>query len=327
VQNKSRCVVVLGTGGTIAGRAGSAHDQVGYQSAQLGVDHLLASVSPDAGLAVRSEQVAQIDSKDMDAATWRLLARRVAHHLALPDVQGIVITHGTDTLEETAWLLHRVLAPSKPVVLTAAMRPATSLQADGPQNLADALTVAASESAGGVVAVVAGKVHGAADVRKVHSYRLDAFSSGDAGPVAGVAQGEVQGWRPWPTGVPLGLDTLQADPDLWPWVEIVTSHGGASPRGVRAMVAAGVQGLVVAGTGNGTVHHALAGALDEAVAKGVAVRLVTRCAAGSVRRVPGQRWPSYATLGPPQARVELMLELLVAASRDGITPHGNAVVS
>ena len=327
MQNISSCLVVLGTGGTIAGRAGSAQDQVGYQSAQLGVADLLQGLPAGAGLAVRSEQVAQIDSKDMDAATWQRLARRVAHHLALPDVRGVVVTHGTDTLEETAWLLHRVLAPAKPVVLTAAMRPATSLQADGPQNLADALTVAATEGARGVLAVVAGAVHGAADVRKVHTYRLDAFSSGDAGPVASVAQGEVQCWRPWPDGVPLGLAVLAADPGRWPWVEMVTSHGGTGPRGVRALVAAGVQGLVVAGTGNGTVHHALAGALDEAAAQGVAVRLVTRCAAGPVRPAPGHRWPLYPSLGPAQARMELMLEQLCAQPDGGLTGLSNGATS
>ena len=317
MQNLSSCLVVLATGGTIAGRAGHAQDQVGYQSAQLGVDDLLQSLPGGHGLAVEGEQVSQLDSKDMDAATWQRLARRVAHHLARPAVRGIVVTHGTDTLEETAWLLHRVLAPVKPVVLTAAMRPATSLQADGPQNLADALTVAASEGASGVLAVVAGSVHGAADVRKMHTYRLDAFSSGDAGPVATVAQAGVQRWRTWPVGQGLGLPTLDAAPAHWPWVEIVTSHGGARSAGVQALMAAGVQGLVVAGTGNATVHHELAAALDAAVAQGVAVRLVTRCPMGPVLPAPGHRWPTYVSLSPAQARVELLLELLGRGAAGG----------
>ena len=136
MQNLSSCLVVLATGGTIASRAADALDNVGYRSAQLGVDDLLRVLPGGVPLAVEGEQVAQLDSKDMDHATWQQLLRRVAHHLARPQVQGLVITHGTDTLEETAWLLQRVLAPRKPVVLTAAMRPATSLQADGPQNLA-----------------------------------------------------------------------------------------------------------------------------------------------------------------------------------------------
>lgn len=310
MQSISSRLVVLGTGGTIAGRAASAHDHVGYRSAQLGVEELLQAVPAASALAVEGEQLAQLDSKDMDHATWQRLAARVAHHLARPEVRGLVITHGTDTLEETAWLLQRVLAPRKPVVLTAAMRPATSLQADGPQNLADALTVAATEGAAGVLAVLAGRVLGAADVRKRHSFRLDAFDAGDAGPVAGIEQARVRRWRDWPAGDALGLAHLAADPGHWPWVEIVTSHAGARAAAVDALVAAGVHGLVVAGTGNGTVHQALAVALGRAEASGVAVRLVTRCAAGPVVAGPDHRWPVYATLGPAQARVELMLELM-----------------
>lgn len=313
MQNLSSTLVVLATGGTIAGRAARADDNVGYQAAQLDVTDLLQGLPGLPDVSIEGEQVAQIDSKDMDAATWQALSRRVAHHLARPQVRGVVITHGTDTLEETAWLLHRVLAPTKPVVLTAAMRPATSLQADGPQNLSDALALAAAEGAAGVLAVVAGCVHGAADLRKLHSYRLDAFGSGDAGPVGGIAEGVLTRWRDWPQGRGLGLDCLATDPDRWPWVEIVLSHGGARASGVDALVAAGVQGLIVAGTGNATVHHALSAALDRAHAQGVAVRLVTRCAAGPVMGGPHHRWPVYPTLSPAQARLELLLELLCAA--------------
>ena len=140
-------IVVLATGGTITGTAASSHDSVGYTAAQLGVNDLLASVPGAPGLDVVAEQVAQIDSKDMDFEVWRRLALRCAHWLAQPDVRGIVITHGTDTMEETAFFLQSVLAPAKPVVLTGAMRPSTSTDADGPHNLRDALAVAASPGA------------------------------------------------------------------------------------------------------------------------------------------------------------------------------------
>ena len=196
----SRVVVVLGTGGTIAGTAARADDTLNYRSAQLGVAQLVAAVPPLAGLPLQAEQVAQLDSKDMDAATWLVLARRAAAHLARDEVAGVVVTHGTDTLEETAYFLHRVLAPAKPLVLTAAMRPASSLQADGPQNLLDAVTVALAPGARGVVAVLAGVVHGAADLRKQHGHRIDAFSSGDAGPVARVEDGRLRIFRAWPDG-------------------------------------------------------------------------------------------------------------------------------
>jgi L-asparaginase len=305
-------LVVLATGGTIAGRAASAHDNVGYRAAELGVDALLAGVASPEHMGLEGEQVAQLDSKDMDGSTWQQLAGRVAHHLQRPDVRGVVITHGTDTLEETAWLLHRVLAPAKPVVLTAAMRPATSLQADGPQNLADALLVASVDGAQGVVAVLAGQVHGAADIRKQHSHRLDAFDSGDAGPIGRVAQGTLTRWREWPRGDALGLDLLAGDASRWPCVEIVTSHAGARGAGVDALVAAGVQGLVVAGTGNGSLHRALDDALQRAHRQGVAIRVVSRCAAGPVIAGAAAAWPVYADLGAPKARVELLLEQLAA---------------
>ena len=309
MQSPSDRIVVLATGGTIAGRAGSAQDNVGYRAAQLGVEELLQRLA-DPGQAIEGEQVAQLDSKDMDHATWQLLARRCAAHLARPEVRGVVVTHGTDTLEESAWLLHRVLAPAKPLVLTAAMRPATSLQADGPQNLVDALTVARSAGAAGVLVVLAGSVHGAAEVRKQHSYRLDAFSSGDAGPIASLVEGGLRRWRDWPVATPLGADHLAREPARWPWVEIVTSHAGARAAGVDALVAAGVRGLVVAGTGNGSVHWALAAALHRAQSTGVAVRVVSRCAAGPVLAPPGSDWIVYPGLSPAQARVELLLELL-----------------
>ena len=154
-------LVILGTGGTIAGQAADAADNVGYKAGQLAVEQLIQAVPSLRNYPLECEQVAQLDSKDMDFATWQRLARAVARHLARPEVQGLVITHGTDTLEETAFFLQRLLAPTKPVVLTAAMRPATALQPDGPQNLLDAVRVASLPSARGVLTVLAGKVFAA----------------------------------------------------------------------------------------------------------------------------------------------------------------------
>ena len=313
--DSSGVVVVLGTGGTIAGTAAGAGDNVGYRSAQRSVDLLVASLGGAAG-TLETEQVAQLDSKDMDFAVWRRLAERVAHHVARPEVVGVVITHGTDTLEETAYFLHRVLAPHKPVVLTGAMRPASSLQADGPQNLRDAVAVARIAGARGVLVAMAGTVHRGAEVRKAHPYRLDAFSSGDAGPLGRLEEGQLRQLRDWPSADPLGLDTLPADPAQWPRVAIVTSCAGSGGWIVDALRGAGVRGIVVAATGNGTVNDALETALAAVQATGIAVLRSTRC--GDGRIVPGGQhradaWPSAGALTPVQARIELMLQLLAEA--------------
>jgi len=303
-------VVLLGTGGTIAGTAASATDNVGYSAAQLGVRALVAAIPPLADLPVECEQVAQIDSKDMSHELWLLLAQRVAFHLARADVAGVVITHGTDTLEETAYLLHRVLPPAKPVVLTAAMRPATSLFADGPQNLLDAVTVARAPHARGVLAVLAGRVHAGSEVRKFHSYRLDAFDAADAGPIAVIGEGQLRRFRDWPTGQALGLDSLARAPAGWPKVAMLTSHAGADGAVVQALVDSGVRGIVVAGTGNGTVHALLETALQRAAGAGVSVMRVSRCAAGAVVGTAGSALPALPALAAPQARIELMLRLM-----------------
>ncbi len=313
-------VVVIGTGGTIAGTAADASDNIGYRAAQLGAAQLVAAIPALAGMTIKVEQLTQIDSKDMGFALWRTLAERVAQQLARPEVSGVVITHGTDTLEETAYFLQRVLAPCKPVVLTAAMRPATALLSDGPQNLLDAVRVAREPGASGVVAVLAGTVHGGLDVRKLHTYRLDAFGSGDAGPIAHIEEGRLRRHRPWPhgQGQALGLAWLPVDAASWPRVEVLTSHAGADGRLVDALRAAGVRGIVVAGTGNGSLHHALEAALLEAQADGIEVLRSTRCPQGGVVEAgadpqaplahPGLR--SAGSLTPVQARIELMLSLM-----------------
>ena len=301
-------VVILGTGGTIAGTAASATDAVGYTAAQLGVAQLIAAVPALAGRHLECEQVAQLDSKDMDHATWQRLAQRAAHHLARADVAGVVVTHGTDTLEETAYLLHRVLGPSKPLVLTAAMRPATALGADGPRNLLDAVTLAQSPQAAGVLVAMAGRVWAGAEVRKTHTWRTDAFDAGDAGALADLHDGAVHWWRNVPAAPPLGLSVLAREPARWPRVAIVHSHAGADGMVVDALATQGVDGLVVAGTGNATMHADLAAAVDRAMAAGVEVLRCSRCAAGPVQGGP-QR-PPGVSLSPAQARVELLLRLL-----------------
>ena len=303
-------VVVIGTGGTIAGTAARPQDHTGYTAGALPADALIAAVPALAGQALESESLAQIDSCDMDHATWQRLALAVQRQLARADVVAVVITHGTDTLEETALFLHLTVRADKPVVLTAAMRPATAPSPDGPQNLVDALTVARHPGARGVLAVLGGVVHAATDLRKVHGYRVDAFSSGDGGPLALVQDGQLRLLRAWPAGDPIYSAALAVDPANWPAVDIVTSHAGARAAPVDALVAAGARGIVFAGTGNGSVHAALLGAARQAVLQGVRVLRASRCVMGGVVGAPADALPSAADLTPAQARVALMLELL-----------------
>lgn len=315
-------LVLLGTGGTIAGQATSAQDPLAYRSAQIGVETLAAGLVLPPGLRLVSEQVAQVDSKDMGPAVWRPLLAAVQQALLRPEVKGVVITHGTDTLEETAYLLQAVLNPAKPVVLASAMRPATALGADGPQNLQDALWVAAEPEVRGVMAVNAGYIHGALAVQKEHPYRLQAFGSGDVGPWGSVTGGRCLWWHPRTTTTcqhqPAWLEHLLAAPE-WPRVEWLSSHGGATGAIVRALLQpsvagdASVQGLVVAGTGNGTLHETLLAALRQAQAAGVVVWRTTRCAQGRVVPVGDDPGLPVIDLPPAKARLALMLELLAAA--------------
>ena len=324
-------LVFLGTGGTIAGTATDTADNVGYTAAQVGVERLLG-VIPGLRRALgdcdlESEQVAQIDSKDMGWRQWCALAQRVQHHLARSDVTAVVVTHGTDTLEETAFFLSRVLDAQllreKAVVLTCAMRPASSSAPDGPQNILDAVAVAKSEGALGVLAVCAGTIHSARDVQKVHPYRLNAFDSGEAGPLGFVEKSRVRWVHPCPVLVaPVsGVSVQRLSRALWPRVEIVMNYVGATGATVRALCAAPVgddepvRGFVVAGTGNGTVHEDLLLALREALAQGVAVVRTTRCAQGCL--VPGSaigELPDSQGLSPVKARIELALGLIKKAA-------------
>jgi L-asparaginase len=317
MQAGTQKIVVLGTGGTIAGLAQGAA-QGRYRAAQKPVGDLLAGVAVPAGVTLQLEQVAQIDSKDMDLVVWQSLLRACHKHLAEADVSGLVITHGTDTLEETAWLLQALLVPRKPVVLTCAMRPADAPDADGPRNLADALAVAADPGAQGVLAVCAGRILGAQEVQKVHSSRLDAFGSGEAGDIGRVQEGRATWLRERPSAAAAaGLEAVLAAAAL-PRVEIVLSHAAASGAVLDALIdpetaarhgAAPVRGLVLAGTGGGTLHHEIEAAARRAHAAGVRVVRTTRCADGWLQPRADDEFPAVP-LSPVKARLALMLDLL-----------------
>ena len=323
----SKKLVFLGMGGTIAGTATSAGDNVGYTAAQVGVQALLDSVpglkAVVGGHAAVSEQVCQIDSKDLVPADWQALLQRVTHYLGMDDVAGLVVTHGTDTLEETAYFLSRTvpaaLISRKAVVLTCAMRPASSLTPDGPGNMADAAAVALCPGALGVMVVCAGKIHSAVHVQKVHPYRTDAFDSGEAGPVGLVEEGRVRLLCPWPAANANGAAVTSAalHASAWPRVELLISHACVTGAVVAALLQhdsgdAPLRGIVVAGTGNGTIHQAMESALLAAQVQGIRVVRVSRCAYGQVvGGSPTDRSGAFAASGlsAVKARIALMLEI------------------
>src|SRR5262245_47930403 len=201
-------IVVLATGGTIAGAAAS-DVQAAYTSGQVGVEQLLAAVPQAKKLAVmRGEQISNIGSQDMNDEVWLKLARRINALTAMPDVDGIVITHGTDTIEESAYFLNLVIKSKKPVVLTAAMRPSTALSADGPLNFYNAVAVAANKDAvgRGVLVVANDWIHGAASLTKTSTTAVQTFLSPLGGLIGTVAYGETEFHRG-----PVGRSTADSE--------------------------------------------------------------------------------------------------------------------
>lgn len=329
-EGNRKAVVVLGMGGTIAGEAPTSSETLAYTAGARTVDQLLndlpatlrASVRA-ADIAVTSERVAQIDSKDIMWHDWWALAKATYAWLNRPDCTGVVITHGTDTLEETAWFLSQVLgsvAREKPVVLTCAMRPATAAQPDGPQNLVDALIVAGDGRLTGVVVCVAGSVFSAQSVQKVHPTRLSAFDAADDEAVATIRDGVIRlsGVSPLLSGTADDRFTGHLAPaapvPLQPWVECVVHTGAASPRLLPLFAAAGVDGLVIMATGNGTINDTWLAQLETLTAGGLAVRCATRCGQGHLTgNKKGQTFSGlafYPGLNAVKSRVQLCLDLL-----------------
>jgi len=310
-------IAILATGGTIAGSADDAGSAARYRAGAVPIDQLLAAskLGLERIANVRAEQVAQIDSKDLTFDVWERLVARIRHWVDVERVDGVVITHGTDTLEETAMLLHLTQQTDAPIVLTAAMRPSTSLSADGPLNLLNAVRLAASPAARGrgVLVAINQRVHAARDVQKAHTYAVEAFVSPDVGPLGFVLDAQVQFQRAAQRVT--AEEVLPMPPtSQWPWVEVIASYAQPDARVVDALVAAGVQGLVIAATGAGSIHASLEAALNRASQQGVFVLRSTRTGAGLVPAQPsGERWASSGSLNPYKARV--LLTLLLASGR------------
>jgi L-asparaginase len=310
-------VVVLATGGTIAGAAAS-DVQSGYASGQVGVEQLLAAVPQAKKLAkLRGEQISNIGSQDMNDEVWLKLATRVNQLLAMPDVTGVVITHGTDTIEETAYFLNLVIKSTKPVVLTASMRPSTALSADGPLNFYNAVAVAANQGAvnRGVLVVVNDWIHGASSLTKTSTTAVQTFLSPVSGLIGTIAYGDVE-WYRGPIGKHTVTSEFSVEPNtVLPRVDIIMASENMDGALINAAVAAGARGVVVAGVGNGNMTQKALDALTAQAKKGVVCVRSSRVATGQVGRnveVNDDKNGLVASLGlnPQKSRVLLRLALL-----------------
>lgn len=309
-------VPVLSTGGTIA----SKHDPVkgGYVPALSGED-LVAAVPAIKKIAqIQVEQISNISSSDMTPEIWIRLAGRVNELLARPDVAGIVVTHGTNTLEETAYFLDLTTASTKPVILVGAQRPASDPDSDGPRNLLDAVRVAvAPEAVGkGVMVVMNGQINSARDVTKTNTSQVETFRSLEFGAL-GVADAEkVRFYR-----TPLRRQTIAVNSGTQlARVDIVMSYAGADGFLIRSVLRGeSIEGLVIAGLGLGGVPGAMFDAIQEARAHGIAVVISTRVPTGRVFSLSAVKGSSLALkrigcvladdLSPQKARILLMLGL------------------
>jgi L-asparaginase len=310
-------IVVLATGGTIAGAA-ATDVQAGYKSGEVGVQQLLAAVPQTKKLAtLRGEQISNIGSQDMNDDVWLKLANRVNELTAMADVSGVVITHGTDTIEETAYFLNLVVKSKKPVVLTAAMRPSTALSADGPLNFFNAVAVAANPDAAGrgVLVVINDWIHGASSLTKTSTTAVQTFLSPLSGLIGTVAYGEVEFHR-----LPIGRHTVGSEFSVakvtaLPRVDIVMAYENMDGALIDAAVAAGARGLVIAGVGNGNMTAAAVNTLAKHAKNGIVCVRASRVATGRVGRnveVDDDKLGFVASLAlsPQKARVLLRLALL-----------------
>ena len=315
-QDKPR-IVVLATGGTIAGAAQS-DVQAKYTSGQVGVEQLLAAVPQARDVAtLRGEQISNIGSQDMNDEVWLKLAKRVNELAAMAEVDGIVITHGTDTLEETSYFLNLVVKSAKPVVLTGSMRPSTALSADGPLNFYNAVAVAANKNASGrgVLVVINDSIHGAASITKTSTTTVETFASPVRGLVGAVQYGVATFYRG-----PVGRHTTESEFSLdgvtaLPRVDIVMAYENMDGKLIDAAVAAGAKGIVIAGVGNGNMTAAALAALAAQAKRGIVCVRSTRVATGRVGRnveVDDDKLGLVASddLNPQKARVLLRLALL-----------------
>lgn len=310
-------VTILATGGTIAGTGASSTTTVGYTAATVGVQQLIQAVPELVKVAnVKGEQVFQIASESMTNEHWLTLGKRVNTLLAQNDVDGIVITHGTDTMEETAYFLNLVVKSRKPVVLVGAMRPSTALSADGPINLYNAVLLAGSRDAAGKGVMIAmnDQIHAARDVTKTNTSTPDSFKTTELG-----LMGYIQGGKPFFYRVSTRKHTAESEFDIanvnaLPQVDIVYGYANMNTVALDAFVAAGAKGIIHAGVGDGSLAAKVKPGLIAARKKGTVIVRASRVGQGILARNGEANddeldFVAADTLSPQKARILLMLAL------------------
>jgi len=276
-------ILVLATGGTIAS-TGDARSAIGYNAGGVTGEQLTASVPGlDKLASLKAEQISNIGSQDMNSKVWYQLAARIKQAFDRDEADGIVVTHGTDTMEETAFFLDNVLATSKPVVLVGSMRPSTAVSADGPGNLYEAVEVAASPQSQnrGVLVVMNDTIHGPRWVTKTNTTSVQTFHNPNAAPVGYVDPASIRYLAPAPAG---RKKTLEVPSGGLPRVEIVYAHADMDAVQIDDAVRHNAKGIVLAGVGDGNASQAALDALEAAARKGVVVVRSSRVGSGFVNR-------------------------------------------
>ncbi|MET0187170.1 MAG: asparaginase [Achromobacter sp.] len=314
-QRKAK-IILIGTGGTIAGRGASSVNTSAYDCSVLSIDEILADLPVANSIAdIITEQLFQVGSENFGNVQLLQLGKRIDSLLKRDDVDGIVVTHGTDTIDETAYFLHLTLKSIKPVVVVGAMRPPSALSSDGPINLYNAIVVAASQLARGKGTLVVSndEIHTARDVVKTSTFKQDAFKS-PYGPLGFIVEGKPIFYR-----LPARRHTVDSEwsigeIDALPDVGILYAHGGMNDTIVRAMLDSGVRAVIYAATGNGNVAASIVASLVEARKRGIHVVRGSRTGGGVVIRNAAQPDDRYDWLvtddqAPHKARILMMLAL------------------
>lgn len=309
-------IYILATGGTIAGSGSGALD-TSYTSGTVTVDKLIAAVPEINKIAtIKGEQISNIGSQEMNNEVWFKLANRVNELLTSGKADGVVITHGTDTMEETAYFLNLVVKSDKPIVMVGAMRNSGSLSADGPLNIYNAVNVAMCKKAvgKGVMVVMNDEIHAAREVTKTNTTAVDTFKSPNSGKIGTVFYGNVKFYMN-----PVRKHTVNSAFDITkikelPRVDIIYSHSNDNPDFVNLAVENGAKGIINAGMGNGNPFPSALEALGEAVKGGVVVVRDSRVGSGETTlngEVDDGKYGFLASdnLNAQKARVLLMLAL------------------